>query len=114
MKGRDPFNLELGARIRFAREAKGFSRESLAKAAGISPQFLAELEIGSKGASAKTICSLCKALKATPNYLLLGREDEDMDMTLVEESIRILSKKERSNIQKILQLLVETIKGEKR
>ena len=78
MKERDPFNLELGVRIRFARETQGFSRESLAEAAGISPQFLAELEIGSKGASAKTICNLCRALKVTPNYLLLGKEKEDL------------------------------------
>ena len=52
---RDPFNIEVGRRIRETREKNCLSRETLAEAAAISPQFLAELEIGAKGASAKTI-----------------------------------------------------------
>lgn len=108
-KSRDTFNIGVGKRIREARERSGLSRETLAEAAAISPQFLAELEIGAKGASAKTICNLCKGLAVTPNFLLLGQNSENIDTVFVIEALESLDNKERIIAQKILLLLVQII-----
>lgn len=110
-KNRDVFNIEVGARIREARERSGLSRESLAEAAAISPQFLAELEIGAKGASAKTIYNLCKGLAVTPNFLLLGQNNENIDIEFVTEALISLSDEERIIARKIMSLLVQMLKA---
>ena len=109
MKDRDSFNVEVGKRIREARERNGLSREALAEDAGISPQFLAELEIGAKGASAKTILHLSKSLSVTPNHLLLEPTSEMVDVVLVTEALESLGDEERSIARKIMVLLTRLI-----
>ena len=57
-----PENIEIGGRIRSAREALGMTRDEFAEAVGISSQFASDLERGRMGASVETICRICQVL----------------------------------------------------
>ena len=53
--GKKPINLEIGNNIRKYREICGYSREELAEKIGVSPRFVANIEVGSVGVSPSTI-----------------------------------------------------------
>ena len=57
-----PSNVEIGARIRAAREAAALTRERFAELTGISAQFAADLERGRTGASLETISRMLGTL----------------------------------------------------
>ena len=71
-----PENIEIGGRIRSARETHGMTRDEFAEAVGISSQFASDLERGRMGASVETICRICQVLGITTDQLLLGRQPE--------------------------------------
>ena len=50
-KERKPINIQIGANIRKYRELCGYSREILAEKLGISPRFVANIEVGAVGVS---------------------------------------------------------------
>jgi transcriptional regulator with XRE-family HTH domain len=60
----------VGQNIRAFRKAKSWSIEKLAEHANVSPAYLGELERGRENVSIKTIESIAKALKVTPDLLL--------------------------------------------
>lgn len=64
---------QIGKRIRREREDRGYTREKFAELAGISPQFLAEIENGKKGMSSTTLYKICTCFDISADYLLLGR-----------------------------------------
>lgn len=66
------FNVDIGKRIRQIRESQHKTREQIAEAAEISPQFLFYIETGQKSMTAKTIVNLAAALNVTTDYLLRG------------------------------------------
>ena len=68
-----PENIEIGGRIRSARETHGMTRDEFAEAVGISSQFASDLERGRMGASVETICRICQVLGITTDQLLLGQ-----------------------------------------
>lgn len=63
---------KMGMRIRQVREAKGLSREALAKQCGISLAFLGHIERGKRSMSLETFANLCSALGAKADELLWG------------------------------------------
>lgn len=71
-------------RIREKREAAELTRDKLAECIGISPQFLAQIELGNKGMSSATLYKICAALSASADYIVLGRKDGN-DLTKVNE-----------------------------
>lgn len=51
---------EAGERILLVRIMRGYTRETLAERAAISPKFLYEIETGRKGFSAAVLFNLCE------------------------------------------------------
>ena len=66
--------LIIGKRIRSQREKLSLTRDEFAEQAEISPQFLAEIENGTKGMSAETLFKVCDKFNISADYLLLGRQ----------------------------------------
>ena len=79
----------IGKRIRRQREKLVLTREEFAEQAEISARFLAEIENGTKGMSAETICKICNKFGLSADYILLGRQSADDVQT---PAIEILSK----------------------
>lgn len=93
-----------GIRIRYLREEKRYTREKLAELAEISPKFLYEIEVGSKGFSADTLYKLSEALDTNADYILYGEYRGKID----NEALRILNKygeKKQKDLVEIIELI---------
>lgn len=93
------FNNEIGMRVRLLREEYEYTREQLAEMAEISVAFLGKIECGEKGISAKTLSSLCRALRVTSDYILFGGKPDE---TAVQQAIAGLQPQEREQILQVL------------
>lgn len=81
-----PLNVEIGARIREARESARMTREGFAEKVDISTQFLTDIERGRMGASLETIIKICDTLGVTTDSILRG-PDLDEDATARQLSV---------------------------
>ena len=81
-----PLNVEIGARIREARESARMTREGFAENVDISTQFLTDIERGRMGASLETIIKICDTLGVTTDFILRG-PDLDEEVTARQLSV---------------------------
>ena len=102
-------NVEIGNRIREAREEKGISRESLAENSEISTKFLYEIENGKKGISARNLLKISKSLNCSCDYLLTGIHNPPGQSCELLNIINKFDPKQQKRISKILKLLYEII-----
>lgn len=66
-------NIDIGKRIRSAREHTGLTREELAERIDVTPRFVADVERGSVGISVPTLMRICEVLHVSSDSLLWGR-----------------------------------------
>lgn len=86
MKEKKQINIQIGSRIKIAREAAGYTQERFAELIDVSVQYTSDLERGVVGTSIPTLVKICETLHVSSDYLLFGRADEPDD-----EAARILS-----------------------
>lgn len=84
-----PNNLEVGERIRGARENMKMSREVFSEAVDISDIFLGQIERGERSLSIKTLCRIVAFTGVSTDYILFGKEETN---TLSQKIDRILSR----------------------
>lgn len=99
---------EAGERILLVRLMRGYTRESLAELASISPKFLYEIETGRKGFSAIVLYNLCEALKVDCDYILTGREKAEYDKKLIEV-LQLFNNSQTECISAILKQIYELL-----
>lgn len=90
-----------GQRILMVRTMRGYTRETLAELADISPKFLYEIETGKKGFSALVLHNLCGALEVDCDYILTGGRVDMYDQNLIR-SLELFEKDKTEQIAKIL------------
>ena len=103
-----PLNVEIGARIREARESARMTREGFAEKVDISTQFLTDIERGRMGASLETILKSCDTLGVTTDSILRS-PDLDEDATARQLSV-LLSGVPRN----LMPLLIDNIRDQVR
>lgn len=74
-------------RLRGVREELGWSREKMAERIDLSVDFLAQIEMGKKSLSVRTMRRVCERLSISADYLLLGRKKKGN----TEEIARLLA-----------------------
>lgn len=79
----------VGQRIRSARERMGMSQRRLAEQAGLSPQFVSDIERGRTPPSLKTLKLIAAALEISPTLLL---EDSEVRPALEVVELPILGR----------------------
>lgn len=62
----------IGLRIRKRREFLGISRKDFSEMLEITPTFLADIELGNKGFSLKSLNRMCQILRISSDALLYG------------------------------------------
>ena len=82
-----PSNVEIGSRIRVARESARMTREAFAERVDISAQFLTDIERGRMGASLETIIKICDVLGVTTDTIL---RDLDVDEEVTARQLSVL------------------------
>jgi len=71
--------IDLGRRVKLLRTKKGMTQATLAKAAGIKPPSLSQIETGrTKALKATTILRIAAALETNPAYLMTGTGAAEM------------------------------------
>ena len=76
MKNHKELFIEIGARIKSAREKAGFTQEKLGEAIGMSTQFVSDMERGVSGPSIHTLICICRTLHVSSDFLLMGISEE--------------------------------------
>lgn len=103
--------MDIGTRIRYFRQLRGWSQERLAFQAGINPAFLGHLERGLKSPTVTTLEKIVFALKITMEDLFaekIVQEDERQRATnRILYSIRELDAAEIDRLADIVQSVLD-------
>lgn len=109
MREKKQLNIEIGERIKDAREQKGRTQEWLAEQIGVSPQYISDLERGVVGASLPTFRNICRSLGVSSDSLLFGSQKEN-DLSVIDNCCRYLPKKQFQLLEEIVIKYVEATK----
>jgi XRE family transcriptional regulator, aerobic/anaerobic benzoate catabolism transcriptional regulator len=86
-----PLLQQLGERVRNLRAKRGVSRKSLARDAGVSERYLANLETGSGNASILLLSRVAEALALPLSDIVIGSDGERPDLVLGTQLLRKMS-----------------------
>lgn len=98
-------DIQIGARIRLKRELQKLSREKLSECIEVSPQFLAQIELGRRGMSSMTLYKICTALSTSADFIVLGRE-ECNDITPLYQMLSALDPKHLPYAEDLLRVFI--------
>ena len=99
-------NVQIGARVREARERSKMTQESLAEKLDCSPQFISDLERGVVGLSIPTLKGLCLALGISGDSILFD-ELPERGYAALEEKCRSLSDEQFKLLSEIIEKFIE-------
>lgn len=103
------YDLEVGQRIRAARESMHMSREKFGRLCDISPSFLAAVESGKKGITGKTVYKICSAAHLSANYIVSGKHSDTGEGGL-PELIGELNERERAHVLHMISVYVQSVR----
>lgn len=101
-------NIQIGARVKQAREAAGLTQERLAELIDVTAQFLSGVERGAVGLSVPVLLRLCSVLLVSSDYILSG-ETESSDVLGVTARLSRLPAEHIKNVEDILDRYMEGI-----
>jgi transcriptional regulator with XRE-family HTH domain len=78
----DNYLQQMGMRIAARRKELGFTQEELADMVNVSVQTISTAERGRKALRPENIVKICKALRCTTNYILIGKSMNAVPDTL--------------------------------
>ena len=106
MREKKQINIEIGERIKNAREQRKITQEKLAERVEVSPQYISDLERGVVGVSVSTLKNICLALDVTSDSLLFDVV-QDSDISVLVDCCRRLSQKQFSVVEDIVRRLTD-------
>lgn len=101
-------NIQIGARVKQAREAAGLTQERLAEMVDVTAQFLSGVERGAVGLSVPVLLRLCSVLLVPSDYILTG-ETVSSDVLGVTARLSRLPAEHVKNVEDILDRYMEGI-----
>ena len=76
MKNQEKWLAGIGARLKAEREKQGLTQQTLAGKASTKPDYIAQLERGSRNPSLRTFMCILSALDISADYLIYGTSKE--------------------------------------
>ena len=107
MRKKKDVNVQIGARVREARERSKMTQEGLAEKLDCSPQFISDLERGVVGLSIPTLKGLCLTLGISSDSILFDKTPE-RGYAAIEEKCRSLSDKQFKLLSEIIEKYIES------
>lgn len=95
------YNL-LGKKIAKRRHELGYKQCYVAEKAGVSNNFLSNIENGRSTPSLKSFTDICLALSTTPDYLLLGIIKNDSIPQEIIDNLRMCTPEDLNTINDII------------
>lgn len=102
---------EVGRRIAKRRKHIGIKQNELASELNISNNHLSGIETRKAGASLEVLMSICKILKVTPDYLLMGTIHSSNVPQNIIDGLRLCSTEDVQFLAQIVRLMVERNAG---
>lgn len=97
-------NIEIGSRIKFARNQRKLTQEQLADQIDVSVQYISDLERGVTGSSIGTIVNVCHVLDVSADYLLLGKTPAPDP--LLEEKLKTITPAQKACMMEIIEKVI--------
>lgn len=101
-------NIQIGLRVKQAREAAGLTQERLAELVDVTAQFLSSVERGAVGLSVPVLSRLCSVLLVSSDFILVGNT-ETADVTSLTARLSRLPPEHIENVEEILNRYIEGI-----
>ena len=100
---------KIGENIQKYRKMKKLSQEKLAEMAGISANYVGQLERGKRIPSVKCLISVANSLEVSSDLLLLGLLDNSFEVIATEltKKMSVLSKESVENIYVALDYMID-------
>ena len=95
MREKKEINIQIGERIKLAREQAKLTQEQLAEQVEVSPQYVSDLERGVVGVSVATLKRICIALRVSSDQILFGKKDEAQTVFPLEQCSGLTEKQAR-------------------
>ncbi len=108
MKEKKPINIQIGSRIKLAREEAGYTQEYFAEKIDVSVQYVSDLERGVVGTSIPTLIRICQVLQVSSDYLLFNRSG-GADLNRVEYRLNNLTPEQLIIMNKGVQVLLDAL-----
>jgi len=93
---------ELGAAVRRARQARGFTLRRLARASGMTESWLTRIEQGRGNPSIRTLCRVAGALGLPVSTILYDAEGRPFDDRTIIDADEFHRSQEDSRVQRFL------------
>ena len=106
MQERKEINIEIGQRIKEAREKAGLTQERFSELIGLGPKSVSALERGTVGISLTTLKKICLVLSISSDQILFG-EREKSELYKLAASLELLPPEEFRSIREIVLKLLE-------
>lgn len=113
MRVKKDINIQIGERIKAARERTGRIQEQLAEAIEVSPQYISDLERGVVGISITTLKRLCTSLGVSSDQILFDRQTESYALA-IGEKCRSLSDSQFRMAMDILDRFLSAVEEERK
>lgn len=79
MTKKKAINIEIGARVKRAREAAGLTQEAFAELIDLGDKHISAIECGVVGVSLPTLIRICEVLSIPSDVLLFGWSDNTLE-----------------------------------
>lgn len=113
MRVKKDINIQIGERIKAAREQTGRTQEQLAEAIEVSPQYISDLERGVVGISIPTLKRLCTSLAVSSDQILFDRQTELYAMA-IGEKCRNLSESQFHMVLAMIDCVLNAVEEERK
>lgn len=101
-------NVQIGGRLKAAREAAGYTQERLAELVDVSAQFISGVERGAVGLSVSILIKICGVLLVSADTVLLG-DATPSDTSGIVARLSRLPAEHVKNAEELLNLYLEGI-----
>ena len=107
MKEKKQLNVEIGARIKSAREKAGLTQDSFSELIGMGAKSVSALERGTVGVSLASLQRICQVLSVSSDEILFESDKQGNDVQALTARLARLSPKQFEITKGILNKLFE-------
>ena len=106
----DDIKKSVGRRIARLRKNAGLTQLELSAMIDINEKNLSSIERGKNGVSMETLIALCKALKASSDYILFGEKERSTTNTPLQNLVAELEPELQIYAEDFMELFIKVVK----
>lgn len=111
MREKKEINIQIGERVRHAREQASLTQEQLAEKIEVSPQYVSDLERGVVGISISTLKRLCIALCISSDSIIFT-ETKNGSAYVIAEKCNTMTTSQLAILNEIIDKVIEAFNME--